>query len=113
MPPKETDFLLICCTLNYFLFHISLFCPFHFHRYQFFLNQSLNSIFLNLFFHDFIYLFMRDTEKEKERGRDTEGEAGSFLLGGSPMQDSIRVSRITPRAKSGAKPLSHPGCPKF
>ena len=34
----------------------------------------------------FIYLFMRDTERE--RGRDT-GRGGSRLRAGSPIQDSI------------------------
>ena len=46
---------------------------------------------------------MRDTETQ------AEGEAG-------PMQGALcgtrsRVSRITPQAKGGAKPLSHQGCP--
>ena len=38
------------------------------------------------FFKDFIYLFMRDTERE--RGRDT-GRGRSRLHAGSPMQDSL------------------------
>ena len=34
----------------------------------------------SIFFKDFIYLFMRDTERERERGAETraEGEAGSM-----------------------------------
>ena len=33
----------------------------------------------NSFFKDFIYLFMRDPERERERGRDTgKGKAGSM-----------------------------------
>ena len=36
------------------------------------------------FFKDFVYLFMRDTEREAET--QAEGEAGSS---GSPMRDSI------------------------
>ena len=47
---------------------------------------------------------MRNTERE--RGRDTGRR--SRLHAGSPMWDS----RITPWAEGGAKPLSHPGCPK-
>ena len=37
---------------------------------------------------NFIYLFMRDTERERERGRDT-GRERSRLHAGSPMWDSI------------------------
>ena len=47
---------------------------------------------------DFIYLFMRDTE----RGRDIDG-GRSRLLEGSPMQDSI----LGPWDHA----LSHPGIP--
>ena len=53
---------------------------------------------------------MRDTEKERDR--DT-GRGRSRLHAGSPTQDSIPVSRITPWAEGGAKPLSHPGFPEF
>ena len=61
-----------------------------------------------LFFKDFIYLFMRDTERESET--QTEGETGSMQ--GAPRGTRFRVSRIRPRAQGGAKPLSHSGCPK-
>ena len=53
---------------------------------------------------------MRDTEREREAETQAEGEAGSMqgARRGTPSQ----VSRITPWAEGGAKPLSHPGCPK-
>ncbi|XP_048964209.1 cotranscriptional regulator ARB2A isoform X20 [Canis lupus baileyi] len=59
---------------------------------------------------DFIYLFTRDTESKIEAETQAEGEAG-------PMQGARRgtrsqVSRITPRAEGGTKPLNHWGCPK-
>ena len=41
---------------------------------------------MRFFFKDFIYLFMRDTERE--RGRDT-GRERSRLPAGSPMRDSM------------------------
>ena len=49
---------------------------------------------------------MSNTEREAEA--QAEGEAGSMQ---GAWWDSIRVCRITPWAKGGAKPLSHPGCP--
>ena len=49
------------------------------------------------------YLFMTDTHRE--RGRDTDRER-SRLHAGSPTWDWIRVSRITPWAEGGAKPLA-------
>ena len=54
---------------------------------------------------DFIYLFMRDTERDRE----AEGEAGSMQ--GAGRGTPSRVSRITPWAAGGAKPLSHWSCP--
>ena len=64
---------------------------------------------VNFFFKDlFIYSF-RESEREAET--QAEGEAGS-------MQEARRgtrslVSRITPRAAGGAKPLRHQGYPNF
>ena len=58
-----------------------------------------------VFFKDFIYLFIRDTEKE--RGTDTGRDRGrSRLHVGSLTWDSI-----TPWTEGGTKPLSHPGYP--
>ena len=53
-----------------------------------------------------IYLFI---QRERERGAQAEGEAGS-------MQEAWLgtwswVSRITPQAAGSAKPLCHQGCP--
>ena len=56
---------------------------------------------------------MGDTERERERerGRDT-GRGRSRPHAGSSTWDSISDPRIRPWAEGGAKPLSHPGCPK-
>ena len=48
--------------------------------------------------------------RDRERGRDI-GQGRSRLHAGSPMWDSIRVSRIKSQAAGGAKPLRHRGCP--
>ena len=57
------------------------------------------------FFKDFIYLFMIEGERERE----AEGEAGSMQ--GAWHGTQSQVSRITPWAEGGAKPLSHLGWP--
>ena len=51
------------------------------------------------------------TEREREREAETqaEGEAGSMQ--GARRGTRSQVSRITPWAAGGAKPLSHQGCP--
>ena len=54
---------------------------------------------------------MRHTEREREEEEtQAEGEAGSMQ--GARHGTRSRVSRITPWAEGGAKPLSHRGCPK-
>ena len=53
---------------------------------------------------------MKDTETEREAETHAEGKAGSMQGARSGTQS--RVSRITPWAEGGAKPLRHPGCPK-
>ena len=60
-----------------------------------------------LFSKDFIYLFIRDTEREAET--QAEGEAGSMQ--GARRGTRSRVSRIMPWAEGSAKLLNHPGCP--
>ena len=54
---------------------------------------------------NFIYLFMRDLEREAET--QAKGEAGSMQ--GTPRGTQSRVSRIRPWAEGGSKRLSHPG----
>ena len=50
------------------------------------------------------------THREREREAETqaEGEAGSMQ--GARCGTGSLVSRITPWAEGGAKPLCHPGC---
>ena len=65
---------------------------------------SLQRFFLN------IYLFIqREREREREAETQAEGEAGSMQ--GAQRGTGSQVSRITPRAAGGAKPLRHWGCP--
>ena len=52
---------------------------------------------------------MTDTEREREAETQAEGEAGSMQ--GARRGTRSQISRITPRAKGGAKPLGHWGCP--
>ena len=59
-----------------------------------------------LFFLRF-YLFIRHTE----RGRDTGRRRSRLHAPGARHRTRSRVSRITPCAQGGAKPLSHPGVP--
>ena len=67
--------------------------------------------FASLAFKDFIYLFMRHTQREREREAETqeEGEAGSMQ--GAQCGTQSQVPRITPWAAGGTKPLGHRGCP--
>ena len=60
-----------------------------------------------IFLRDFIYLFMRDTQREAETR--AEGEAGSMQRARRGTRSP--VSRIMPWADGSAKPLSHPGVP--
>ena len=48
-------------------------------------------------------------EREREAETQAEGEAGS--LPEARRRTRSQVSRITPRAAGGAKPLCHQGCP--
>ena len=64
---------------------------------------------------DFIYLFMRDTE----RGRDT-GRGRNRLLAGTLLWNSIPGAwdhalspGSCPEPKADAQPLSHPGIPRM
>ena len=55
----------------------------------------------------FCFFIQRQREREREAGR--EAEAGS--LQGALCGTWSWVSRITPQAAGGAKPLRHQGCP--
>ena len=59
------------------------------------------------FFKDFIYLFMRDMEREAET--QAEGEAGSMQGADAGLDPRTPGSR--PEPKAGAQPLSPPGAP--
>ena len=74
-------------------------------------NQRDIKFHFTTFFSKDFYLFIH--ERQRERGRDTqaEGEAGSMQ--GARCGTRSQVPRIRPWAEGGAKPLSHPGCPKF
>ena len=56
---------------------------------------------------DFIYLFMRDIEREAETL--AEGEAGS--LQGAQCRTCSPILRSRQEPKADAQPLSHPGVP--
>ena len=61
---------------------------------------------MSFFFQDFVYLFMRDTEKERQRHRQREKQApcrkpDMGLDPGTPGS--------CPEPKADAQPLSHPG----
>ena len=60
------------------------------------------------FFKDFIYLFMRDTERE--RGRDT-GRGKQALCRVPDVGLDTGSPGSHPGLKAGAKPLSPPGIP--
>ena len=72
---------------------------------------SFRMAFLHCFvlFKDFIYLFMRDTQREAET--QAEGEAGSMQ--GARCGTRSRDPGSHPGPKADAQPLSHPGAPGF
>ena len=67
-------------------------------------HVNLKKIFLNI-----LFIYSRQREREREAETQAEGEAGSMK--GARRGTQSWVSRITPWAEGGAKPLSHPGCP--
>ena len=69
-------------------------------------NLVFRSRFFVFFFKDLIYLFMRDTEREKQRHRQREKQA--------PCRepDGGLDPRSHPGLKADAQPLSHPGVPR-
>ena len=62
----------------------------------------LSKYFFNLFIH---------RDRERETDRQAEGEAGSMQGAGGGT--GFLVSRITPLAAGGAKPLRPRGCPHY
>ena len=72
---------------------------------------------MQLVIHIFIFIFLnilfiyRDTQREREGEAETQakGEAGSIQEARRGTRS--RVSRITPQAAGGTKPLHHRGCP--
>ena len=68
--------------------------------------------FLHLFFFkDFIYLFMRDTQKEREA--ETQAEEKQAPCREPNVGLNPRTPGSHPGLKAGAKLLSHPGIPKL
>ena len=64
-----------------------------------------HSIIYHFMIYNFIYLFMRGTERDTQ----SEGEAGSMQ--GAHHGTRSQVPRITLQAEDGAKLLGHQGCP--
>ena len=75
-----------------------------FHIFNITLDKTVWDIFILFIFKDFIYSW----EAQRKTETQAEGEAGSMQ--GARLGTWSRVSRITPRAEGGVKPLSHPGC---
>ena len=71
-------------------------------------TQSYDQFSLFLFFKDFIYLFMRDTERQAET--QAEGEADSSW--GAQWETRSQDSGSRLEMKADAQPLSHPGVPR-
>ena len=61
------------------------------------------------FFTYYLFIYSWETQRERQRHRQREGEAGSMQ--GARRGTRSQVSRITPWAAGGAKPLWHQGCP--
>ena len=59
------------------------------------------------FFKDFIYVFMRDMQREAET--QTEGETGSLWKPDMGLDPGALGSQ--PELKADAQPLNHPGAP--
>ena len=66
-------------------------------------------IFIFSFFKDFVYLFMRDTQREREAETQAEGKQAPCREPDVGLDPRSPGSRPGPTA--GAKPLSHPGIP--
>ena len=71
--------------------------------------KGYNMVFMEIFLKDFIYLFMRDTEREREVETQAKREAGSMQEAwcGTRSWDP----RITPWAKGRHSTTEPPRCP--
>ena len=74
---------------------------------EFYVGRQRSTI---IFKKDFIYLFMRDTQRERHRHRQREKQA-SHREPGVGLDPRTPGSR--PKQKAGTQPLSHPGAPKI
>ena len=59
-------------------------------------------------FEDFIYLFMRDTKRERHRQREKQAPCRKPDVGLDPGTPGSQ-----PEPKAGAQPMSHPGAPVY
>ena len=79
-------------------------------RHPSFIPNHRGKLFSNYYYFLRFYLFIHETDRGRERGRDTgEGEAGSMQ--GAQRRTGSLVSRIWPQAEGGTKPLNYWGCP--
>ena len=95
---------------NFFQQHL-LFLVVHFKQFDIALSVSIfshSALQNELFLKGFIYLFMRDTVRERQRHRQTEKQAPC-------REPDIGLHRRTPGSrpeqKAEAQPQSHPGVP--
>ena len=74
-----------------------------------FLPSFLDILFHLFIFKDFVYLFMRDTEREEgHRQREKQAPHGELDVGLDP-----RAPGSCPEPKAEAQLLSHPGVPSW
>ena len=77
-----------------------------------------NFIFLRLILFMYVCIIFLKFIHERQRGRDTEGEAGSLWGVPTPCEEpNVRLNPRTPGSRSGRKAdaqlLSHPGVPIY
>ena len=57
-------------------------------------------------FKDFIYLFIRDTKRQRHRQREKQAPCRKL-----DVELDLRIPGSCPEPKADAQPLSHPGVP--
>ena len=72
------------------------------------LSCLLESISASFFKKYFIYLFMRDTQKQRHRQREKQASCEEPDVGLNPRTLGSQLE-----LKADAQPLSHPGAPKW